>query len=132
MSPEIAIAVFGLITFATIGFEVMFTYATQGIGFGFSAQRAVLEKTGFALRVERVYRNQVESAAYIVPALAAAALSGLSSSEALATCLIIVLGRTGFCLTYYTGITFIRVPFFAMGSFGSLYLIYLVLTGGAA
>lgn len=131
MSLEIALVCFGLITFATIGFEILYTYATLGFGFGFSSLRPVVEKTGFALRVERVYRNQVESTAYIVPALAAAALLGVQSPAAMTTALVIVLGRLGFVLTYYTGIPFLRVPFFVMGSFGSLYLMYLILTQGA-
>ena len=125
MTPEIALAAFGLITFATIGFEILFTYATQGFGFGFSAQRPVIERSGFALRVERIYRNQVESAAYVVPALGVAALMDLTVGLA---CLLIVIGRAGFVLTYYTGIPFIRVPFFALASFPSLY-IFLVAFG---
>lgn len=123
MSPEVALAWFGLITFATIGFEIMFTYATQGFGFGFSANRATVEKSGFALRVERIYRNQVESAAYIVPALGGAALIGVDTPGVALAALLIVLGRAGFVLMYYTGVTFVRVPFFVLGSFGSLYVI---------
>ena len=132
MLPESALLVFGLLTFATIGFEIMYTYATQGLGFGFSSQRPVIEKTGFALRVERVYRNQVESASYIVPALAGVALMGVSGAAVTTTCLIIVLGRAGFIVMFYTGLPFLRVPFFVMGSFGSLVLIYLALTASAA
>ena len=46
-------------------------------------------------------------------------------------CWVIILGWAGFSLAYYTGIPFLRVPFFTMGSFGSLILIYQVLTQGA-
>lgn len=127
MTPETAIAAFGLITFATIGFEIMYTYATRGLAFGFSSQRPIVEKSGFALRVERVYRNQVESAAYILPALLTA-LYTQASIPALATVLLlIVLGRAGFVLMFYSGITFIRVPFFVLGSFGSLYILIMAL-----
>ena len=46
--------------------------------------------------------------------------------------LVIVAGRLGFVLLYYTGVPFLRVPFFVMGSFGSLYLAFLILTSGGA
>jgi len=128
MIPATALTYFGLIKFATIAIEIFYTYVTRGIAFGFSSQRPVVAKDGFALRVERVYRNQVESAAYVVPALGPAALTGMATST---ICWVIILGRAGFSLAYYTGIPFLRVPFFTMGSFGSLILIYQVLTQGA-
>jgi hypothetical protein len=78
--------------------------------------------------VVTVLPKQVESAAYVVPALGAAALAGMTAST---ICWVIILGRAGSSLAYYTGIPFLRVPFFTMGSFGSLILIYQVLTQGA-
>ena len=36
MSPLIALACFGVITLSLISIEIMYTYATQGFGFGFS------------------------------------------------------------------------------------------------
>ena len=128
MIPATALTYFGLITFATIAIEIFYPYGTRGIAFGFSSQRPVVAKDGLALRGERVYRNQLESAAYVVPALGAAALTGMAAST---ICWVIILGRAGFLLAYYTGIPFLRVPFFTMGSFGSLILIYQVLTQGA-
>ncbi len=128
MIPVTALTYFGLITCATIAIEIFYTDGTRGIAFGFSSQCPVVAKDGLALRVERVYRNQVESAAYVVPALGAAALAGMTAST---ICWVIILGRAGFSLAYYTGIPFLRVPFFTMGSFGSLILIYQVLTQGA-
>ena len=128
MIPATALTYFGVITFATIAIEIFYTYGIRGIAFGFSSQRPVVAKDGLALRVERVYRNQVESAAYVVPALDAAALTGMAAST---ICWVIILGRAGFSLAYYTGIPFLRVPFFTMGSFESLILIYQVLTQGA-
>ncbi len=131
MTPAIALALFGLITFATIAFEVMYGYLILGFGYGFSSKRPVIERSGFPLRIERVYRNQVESAAYIVPAIAAAAILGLEGSLIATTCTVILIGRVGFSLAYYTGLPFLRVPFFAMGSFGSLILIYQVVAQSA-
>ena len=92
MIPATALTYFGLITFATIAIEIFYTYGTRGIAFGFSSQRPVVAKDGLALRVERVYRNQVESAAYVVPALGAAALAGRTAST---ICGVVILGGGG-------------------------------------
>ncbi|MBL4726105.1 MAG: MAPEG family protein, partial [Rhizobiaceae bacterium] len=62
------------------------------------------------MRIQRAYQNQVESAAYVVPVLAAGALVGLEGSGAETAALLIILGRIAFALLYYTGIPFIRVP----------------------
>lgn len=128
MTPETAIALLGLITLVTIATEIMFTYATLGFGYGFSSNRPATEKSAAGVRVERVYRNQVESIAYTVPALAAVALLGLEGAGASLAALLIVLGRAGFVLMYYTGLPFARVPFFGLATVSSLYLIYLALT----
>ena len=67
MSFEAALVWFGVITFTVIAVEIFYTYATQGFGFGFSSNRPVPEKSALGLRIERVYRNQVEASAYVVP-----------------------------------------------------------------
>lgn len=126
-----ALALIGLISLLTIGFEIMYIYATRGFGFGFSANRAEIERSDFANRIQKVYRNQVESTAYIVPILIAGALAGLDGSGVELAAALIVIGRAAFAILYYTGISFVRVPAFALGSFPSLYLAYLLLTTSA-
>lgn len=131
MDPIVALILFALITMTAIVIEVFYTYGTQGIGFGFSSNRPLVEKTPFGLRIERAYRNQIEASAYIVPVLAAAAFVGLESEAVRITCAVIVLGRAAFIPLYYTGIPFIRILGFSAASFGTLYLIYLLLTSPA-
>lgn len=127
MAPATALVVFALITMAAVTVEILYTYATQGIAFGFSSNRPVVEKTRLGLRIQRAYQNQAESAAYIVPILAAAALLGLESTAVQVTAAIIVIGRGAFILLYDTGIPFIRILGFTAGSLGSLHLAILVL-----
>lgn len=124
MPLETALVWFGVITFVVIAVEIMFTYATLGFGFGFSSNRPVVEKSGLALRIERVYRNQVEASAYIVPILGGAALMGVTTAGVQTAALLVVLGRAAFCLLYYTGIPFIRVLAFLTVSLSLLYILY--------
>lgn len=131
MSFEIALAWFGLLTLVLIGNEIMYTYATRGFGFGFSANRPVIDKTSLGLRIQRTYQNQVESAAYIVPVLVAAALTGLQGSGVETAALLIVLGRAAFAVLYYTGIPFVRVPAFVLGTFPTLYIFVMLLMSSA-
>lgn len=128
MLLETALIWFGVITFVVIGVEIMYTYATQGFGFGFSSNRPVVDKSGLALRIERTYRNQVEASAYVVPILGGAALMGLSSPGVQMAALLVVLGRAAFCLLYYTGIPFIRILGFLTVSLSLLYILYSVVT----
>lgn len=127
MTPLAALIVFALITMTAIGIEIIYTYATQGIGFGFSSNRPTVEKTPLGLRIQRAYQNQAEAASYIVPVLAAAAFLGLDGPAAQTTAAVIVAGRAAFILLYYTGIPFIRILGFMGGSFGSLYMAILVI-----
>lgn len=127
MSFETAIAIYALITLILLGNEIMFTYATQGFAFGFSSNRPAIEKSPLGLRIERTYRNQAESAAYILPALVLGALSGLQTPGLQTAALVIVLGRALFAVLYYTGLPLARVLGFVMGSFGSLYVIIAIL-----
>lgn len=60
----------------------------------------------------------------------AGAITGLEGPHVALATLLIVVGRAVFALLYYTGIPFIRIPAFMLGSFGSAYLaVLLVLTG---
>jgi uncharacterized MAPEG superfamily protein len=127
-----ALVAFGAITLAMLGLEIMFTYATQGFGYGFSSNRAVVERSAFALRIQRAYQNQVESAAYGIPVLAAAAVSGLQGGGVETAALLFVSGRAAFALLYYTGITFIRVPAFLVSNVSILYIVYSLLTSVAS
>ncbi|RMF37696.1 MAG: MAPEG family protein [Alphaproteobacteria bacterium] len=129
MGYESALAAFVLITIATLGMEIMVTYATQGFAFGFSSNRPTIEKSGFALRVARTFQNQAESVAYIVPALVLAMQSDVAIPGGALVALLIVLGRAAFVPLYYSGLPFIRVPAFVLGTVGSLYLVGSVWAG---
>ena len=128
MSLITARVLYGLLTLILLGVEIMFTYATQGFAYGFSANRGSVDRSPFALRIQRAYQNHSESAAYGVPVLAAAAVSGLQSPGVEIAALIFVVGRAAFAVLYYTGITFIRVPAFLMGTLSILYIAYDLLT----
>lgn len=132
MSFITALVLFSLLTVIMLGFEILYTYATQGFGYGFSANREAIARSPLALRIQRAYQNQVESAAYIVPVLAAAALTGLEGAGAQMAALILIIGRTAFAVLYYSGIPFIRVPAFVMGTFSVLYIAYALLASGMA
>lgn len=127
MTPIAALGAFALITISMIGFEIMYTYATQGFGFGFSANRPTVPLSKLGLRMKRALQNQTESAAYIVPVLVAVQLLGLTGDNISFLLLLIVLGRAAFAILYYTGIPFIRVPAFVCGTFPSLYLAVTIL-----
>lgn len=129
MSLESALVWFGVITFIVIAVEIMYTYATQGFGFGFSSNRPTVEKSPLGLRIERVYRNQVEASAYVVPILGGAALMGVQSSGVQTAALLVVLGRAAFCILYYTGIPFIRILGFLTVSLSLLFILYSIATG---
>ncbi|MBL4740959.1 MAG: MAPEG family protein [Sneathiella sp.] len=122
-----ALVLFALLTLAMLGFEIFFTYATQGFGYGFSANRGAVERSPLALRIQRAYQNHVESAAYGVPVLAAAAAFGLQGNGTEIAALLFVVGRAAFALLYYSGISFIRVPAFLMGTLSTLYIAYFLL-----
>jgi len=131
MTLTAALIWFALISLILVGTEIMYTYATKGIPYGFSANRATPELTPFGARLKRTYQNQVESASYILPALIGASLAGLSGQGVELAALLIVIGRASFAALYLTGISFVRVPAFVLGTFSSAYLIYVALTSGA-
>jgi uncharacterized MAPEG superfamily protein len=132
MSFTTALALYGLLSLILIGNEIFYTYATQGFGFGFSANRKTVEKSPLGLRIQRTYQNHVESASYGVPILAAGALTGLQGGGAELAALLFVIGRAAFAVLYYTGIPFIRVPAFGLSTLSSLYIVYAVLTATMA
>ena len=127
MSPLLALSLFGLITLVLIMIEIMYTYTTQGFGFGFSSNRPQVELSAFGIRMKRTLQNHVESSAYIVPALLAAQIAGLHGDHAELAALLIVIGRTAYAALYYTGIPFIRVPAFTLGTLSSMYLFAMIL-----
>lgn len=122
-----ALVAFGLITLLLVGFEIFYTYATQGFLFGFSSNRPTGTLSPFGLRIKRTLQNHIESAAYCVPILVASALTNLTGSGVEIAALLIVIGRAAFALLYYSGISFIRVPAFVLSTFSSLYLGILLL-----
>ncbi len=96
--------------------EVGHTYLHFGKSYGFSSNRpSEAAKTDFGLRIQRAFQNQIESAAYIVPVLVAAQLSGLESPTAEAAAAILIVGRALFGPLYFAGIPFIRIPAWGMG-----------------
>jgi len=120
-----ALYLFALLTLLMLNVEIFFTYATQGFGYGFSSNRnPSAEFSPLAVRIKRAYQNQIESAAYGVPVLAAAALSDLQSPSAETAAMLFVLGRLLFALLYYTGIPMARLIGFGMGALSILYIIY--------
>jgi uncharacterized MAPEG superfamily protein len=127
MSFISALIWFGLLTLMLIGIEIMYTYATRGFSYGFSANRPAIEKTPLGLRIQRSYQNQVEAAGYIVPVLAAGALSGVQAPGLATATLLVVIGRTAFAALYYTGVSFVRVPAFVLGTFPTLYIAIVLL-----
>lgn len=132
MTFTTALALYGLLSLILIGNEIFYTYATQGFGFGFSANRKVVEKSPLGLRIQRTYQNHVESASYGVPVLAAGALTGLQGSGPELAALLFIVGRAAFAVLYYTGIPFVRVPAFGMSTLSTLYIVYAVFTNAMA
>lgn len=107
-----------------LGLEIMTTYATQGFSFGFSSNRGEVVRPPLALRIQRAYQNQVEAAAYGVPILAAAAISGLQFGGAETAAMLFVIARAAYAILYYIGISFIRVPAFLLGTLSIFYIAY--------
>lgn len=126
-----ALVLFGLLTMIMLTIEIATTYITQGFGYGFSANRSTTtEPTALALRIKRAYQNQIESAAYGVPVLAAAAITGLESGSAAMAAHLFIIGRAAFAVLYYSGVPFIRVPAFGLSTMSTLYIAYVLLSSG--
>ena len=62
MTITTALIAFCCMTIFALALEIMYTYATQGFGFGFSSNRPMIDRSPLALRIQRAYQNQVESA----------------------------------------------------------------------
>ncbi len=88
------------------------------------------EDFAFAVRITRALSNTTEAATYAVPVLAVAAISGLRSESAKLAALLFVMGRAAYTLLYYSGISFIRVPDFALGTVSIFYIAYVLLVSG--
>ena len=129
MTFTTALIMFGLITIVMLFIEINFTYLTQGFAHGFSSNRSTTsEYSPLARRIKNAYQNQVESAAYSVPILAVAAISGLQDSGAQTAALLFVIGRAAFAALYYSGIPFVRVPAFGLATLSIVYIAYILLT----
>ncbi len=113
----------GLITVLMLNVEVLYTYATQGLGFGMASNRPKVEFSALAQRIKNAYGNQVESMTYTMPVLAAAALSGLEHSGAETAALVLVLGRAIYGPLYYSGIPYARLVGFGMATLSTIYLL---------
>ncbi|WP_298434726.1 MAPEG family protein [uncultured Jannaschia sp.] len=129
MTATTALILYALISMTALTVEIVYAYASQGFGYGFSSNRPAITRTPFGLRLERAWRNQVESAAYVLPVLAAAAASGATGPGVSTALAVVVAGRAWFVLLYYTGLPFARILGFSAASLGSLYLAVTMLTG---
>ena len=132
MDLTTALIWFGLITVVVLTLDIWFTYLTKGFGYGFSSNRSGGERTGLGLRLQRSLQNQMESAAYVVPALGAGIFLGLDGQGVQIAALLIVLGRAAFLPLYWTGVPFIRVPAFAVAILGSVYILVVALLNAGA
>lgn len=128
MSPVNALVCFALVTMFIITFEILYTYAVHGFGFGFSSNRPRVDQSRFEVRMKRILQNQTESTAYVVPVLAAVHFAGLSGTGVETAAALIVVGRAAYALLYYTGVPFIRIPAFSLSSLSTLYLAVLVVS----
>ncbi|MEM7489509.1 MAG: MAPEG family protein [Pseudomonadota bacterium] len=129
MTATAALILYALTSMTALTVEIVYAYATRGFGYGFSSNRPAIERTRLGLRLERAWRNQVESAAYVLPVLTAAAATGVSGPGVPLALTAIVAGRAAFVLLYYTGLPFARILGFSAASLGSLYLAVTMLIG---
>jgi uncharacterized MAPEG superfamily protein len=109
--------------------EVLYTYAYFGKSFGFSSNRPTgASRSELGVRIQRTYQNHIESAAYGVPVLTAAAYIGVQSAGVELAALLFVIGRAAFAPLYYTGIPFVRLPAWGMGWMSIAYIAYALIT----
>ena len=123
MTFALAIAAFAALTFILLNIEVIYTYRTQGTHYGWSSNRDP-NRTLSALgkRIKNTYSNQVESAAYIVPLLVAAALVIPDHAGAQTAAWLIVIGRLIYSALYYTGIHGARLVGFGLANVSFIYI----------
>lgn len=127
MSIPLALVTFALITMSLITFEIIYTYAKRGFRYGFSSNRPAIEHSAFELRIKRTLQNHIESAAYIVPVLIAAEVSGITFPSLEMAVGLILAGRAAYALLYYTGIPFVRIPAFSLASLSTAYVAVLTI-----
>jgi len=131
MTFTAALIAFTVLTMILLATQIIFTYATQGFSYGFSSNRSAdAQQSALALRIANTFRNQTESAAYIVPVLAVAAIVGLDSSSAQFAALLIIVGRFMFSVLYYSGLPFARVPAFGLANVSTLYIAFEIVSSG--
>lgn len=118
-----AIYALGAISFVLLLIEVNYTYASQGTDFGWSANRPEVTLSPLGQRIKNAYGNQVESIAYTLPVLAAAALSDAEIVGGTTAALIMVIGRAIYGPLYISGIPYARLVGFGMGTLSAAYLL---------
>lgn len=127
MDYTTAILALGVISTLMLFIEVNFTYAAQGMTFGWSNNRPEVDYSPLAQRIKNAYGNQVESMAYTLPVLVAAALSGLEHSGAETAALLMVLGRAIYGPLYISGLPYARLVGFGMATLSTLYIIVILI-----
>lgn len=122
-----ALYTIGLLTFVLLLIEINYTYATQGVAYGWSSNRGT-EATfsPLALRIKSAYNNQVESTAYAVPIFAVAAFTGLEGGGVEIATLIYVIGRVIYAPLYYLGTANLRLVGFGMGMLSMMYILFVL------
>lgn len=129
MLPELALVYFGALTIVLLMVEVMYTYSYFGTAFGWSSNRpADASRSALGIRIQRTFQNHIESAAYGVPVLGAAALMGVVTPGVQVAALLFVVGRAAFAPLYYSGIPFIRLPAWGMGWISIAYIAFVLIT----
>lgn len=129
MDFSTALIVYGLISLVYLLAEVSFHYMYYGFTHGWSSNRPDTEpRPALGKRIANSFQNQTESAAYIVPVLAAAAVMGVDHAGAELAALLVILGRAAFGPLYWTGIPFIRIPAWGMAWISTAYIAVILLT----
>lgn len=131
MTFTFALASFAILTLLLLGTQIMFTYATQGFGYGFSSNRDPnVTYSPLAVRISNTYKNQVEAASYVVPVLGLAAIIGLQDPTAQTAALLVIVGRVLFSVLYYLGLPFVRVLGFLITNLSVVYILYATFASG--
>lgn len=132
MSYLDVLVAYALLTVFLLQMDIFYTYAHYGFAFGFSSNRNPSKPRGrFGLRIQRTLQNQIESSAYAVPVLVAAALTGLQSPLAQAAAGVFLASRLAFAALYYLGVPFVRALAFAAGVASILVIAYALFAAGA-
>ncbi|MCP4448996.1 MAG: MAPEG family protein [Myxococcales bacterium] len=131
MSFSLALVIFALNTIILLLVEVGYTYSHFGTQFGWSSNRPTdAKRDALGVRIRRAFQNHIEAAAYAVPVLGVAAITGHQHGGAEIAALLFVVGRAAFGPLYYTGVPFIRLPAWGMGWISIAYIAITLLTSG--